>query len=71
MANVGTSDRTIRGVVGAILIALPFLTSFALWGNPLFSWGVPLIGLVLVLTAVFSFCPAYRLLGMNTCGLKR
>jgi hypothetical protein len=71
MANVGSPDRMVRGAAGVVLMALPFVTSFNMWSNPMFSWGIPLVGLVLLLTAVFSFCPAYRLLGMNTCGLKR
>ncbi len=70
MANVGNIDRIIRGVAGALLIAAPFLISMAIWENALFRWGTPALGLVLLLTAVFRFCPAYRLLGMNTCGLR-
>ncbi len=70
MANVGSPDRIVRGIVGVVLIALPYFTSFGLWSNQLLRLGIPLVGLVLLMTAVFSFCPAYRLLGMNTCGLK-
>lgn len=66
MANVGTIDRTIRFILGAILIALPFLTNvFAGWGS--WQYAVSLIGAVLVLTAAFRFCPAYTLFGIRTC----
>lgn len=71
MANVGSIDRIVRAVVGLVLIALPFTTKFEIWANPVFGWGVPAVGLVLALTAVFRFCPAYRLLGLNTCPLRR
>ncbi|WP_440995117.1 YgaP family membrane protein [Arhodomonas sp. SL1] len=56
--NVGTIDRIIRAIVGIVLIALVFIGPQTPWG-----W----IGLIPLATAVVSFCPAYRLLGMNTC----
>ncbi|MGM0637634.1 MAG: YgaP family membrane protein, partial [Pseudomonadota bacterium] len=31
-------------------------------------WGW--IGVVPLATGIFNFCPAYKLLGMNTCKLK-
>lgn len=65
--NVGSADRLIRIILGLILIILPFVTSFGLWANPLAQLGVPVIGAVLVVTALVRFCPLYRLLGMRTC----
>ncbi|VTZ51625.1 conserved hypothetical protein [Methylocella tundrae] len=32
-------------------------------------WGY--VGVIPVLTGLLSFCPAYALLGLNTCGLKK
>ena len=66
-ANVGTIDRLIRAVVGLVLIALPFVGSFALFQG---TWATALsviVGLVLLTTASLRFCPAYRLLGLRTC----
>ena len=54
--NVGGIDRILRGVAGVALLAWGGIT-----GNLLGA-----IGLVLLLTAVFSFCPAYPLLGINS-----
>jgi hypothetical protein len=31
---------------------------------------VTVVGLIMVGTALFRFCPLYRLLGMNTCEVK-
>lgn len=56
--NEGKIDRALRIVVGLILIALVFVGPQTVWG-----W----IGLVPLLTGVFGFCPAYKLLGINTC----
>lgn len=60
-ANVGGLDRILRFVVGAALLALTASGAIGLWG---------LIGIVLVATAAFRFCPAYRLVGLNTCPLQ-
>jgi hypothetical protein len=56
--NVGGIDRILRIVVGLVLVSLVF------WG-PMTYWG--LIGLVPLLTGIFGFCPAYTIVGINTC----
>ncbi len=58
-ANVGKTDRIIRIVAGLALLSLVFIGPQTLWG---------LVGLVLLATAFINFCPAYKLLGMNTLG---
>lgn len=60
-ANVGGIDRILRVVVGLVLIGLAFTGTIGVWGY---------IGVVPLLTAVLGFCPAYTLLGLNTCPLK-
>lgn len=55
--NVGNFDRAIRLVLG---IVLGF--SGLAYGSLLAT----LVGVILVLTAVFSFCPLYSLLGIST-----
>jgi len=60
-ANVGSIDRIIRILAGLALIA------WALMGGPVWAW----IGVVPLATGLFKFCPAYSLLGINTCGLKK
>ncbi len=57
-ANVGTIDRAARIVVGLALIAGALSGMIGAWG-----W----IGVVPLATGVFRFCPAYRLIGLNTC----
>ena len=56
--NVGGIDRILRIVVGLVLIGLADTGTVGLWG-----W----IGVVPLATGLFSFCPAYRLLGLSTC----
>ncbi|MEZ5743645.1 MAG: DUF2892 domain-containing protein [Sphingomonadaceae bacterium] len=59
--NVGSFDRIARIVVGLILIALVFVGPQTPWG-----W----IGIVPLVTGLFSTCPIYSLLGIQTCGTK-
>lgn len=56
--NVGSPDRIARIVVGLVLMLLAATGTVGWWG-----W----IGIVPLLTGVFRFCPAYTLLGFNTC----
>lgn len=60
-ANIGTIDQVIRILLGIGLIAATLLGFIGLWG-----W----LGIILVLTGAFRFCPLYRILGFNTCGMK-
>jgi len=59
--NVGGIDRILRVVAGLALIGLTLAGMIGAWG-----W----IGVVPLATGLFSFCPLYTLLGMNTCPLK-
>lgn len=66
-ANVGSADRIIRLIVGAVFIILPFISSSPLWSGALMIWLLPLVGLVLIATAFLRFCPLYKILGVKTC----
>lgn len=65
-ANVGMIDRIFRLIVGVVLVALPFASSFEIWANPVWTYGSVLVGLVLAVTAAVRFCPLYRILGICT-----
>lgn len=70
-ANVGTVDRMLRLIAGVILIALPFvMPELEIWANPVFSYGAFAVGAIMILTGLVRFCPAYFLIGANTCGSK-
>jgi len=56
--NVGALDRTLRIVVGIVLIALVFVGPKTAWG-----W----IGIVPLATGLLRTCPAYSILGLNSC----
>jgi hypothetical protein len=62
MTNEGTIDRVLRVIVGLALISIVFVGPQTPWG-----W----IGVVPLLTGLIGFCPAYRLVGLNTCPMKK
>ncbi len=61
-SNVGGADKIARIVIGALLIGLALTGVIGAWG-----W----IGVLPLATGLFNFCPAYGLLGINTCKLKK
>ncbi len=64
--NVGTPDRLIRLIIGLLLIAAPFVTGWALFANPVWTWVFVIVGLVLAVTGLVRFCPAYWMLNLST-----
>lgn len=56
--NIGNVDRSIRVIVGLVLLALVFVGPQTLWG---------LVGLIPIATALMGNCPAYSLIGIRTC----
>jgi hypothetical protein len=56
-ANVGGVDRILRIIIGLALIA------WALTGGPVWAW----VGVVPLATGIVKICPAYSILGFNTC----
>lgn len=65
--NVGTIDRTVRALVGIVLLAAYFL------GGIQGTLGIVALvaGIVMLGTAAMGWCPPYTLLGINTCGVKQ
>ncbi|MCR9137543.1 MAG: DUF2892 domain-containing protein [Alphaproteobacteria bacterium] len=66
-ANLGSFDRLLRLVIGIILLVAPFLATGAFAGNTVLTYGAIAIGAILVVTALFRFCPIYRVFGWKTC----
>lgn len=59
--NIGALDRTIRVVLGLVVIAAGMYLKN--W------WGA--LGLLPLLTAVVGWCPAYTPFGISTCAEEK
>lgn len=65
--NVGGADRLIRVVLGIGLLALGFMHVVTGIGA-IVAYAV---GAVALITGVFRFCPAWSVVGVNTCKTVR
>ena len=61
-ANVGSTDRVIRILIGLGLISATLLGFIGWWG-----W----IGVIPLATGIFRVCPAYLTFGLSTCRAKQ
>lgn len=59
--NEGGIDRSVRIIVGLVLIGLTVTAKIGPWG-----W----IGIVPLATGLIGWCPAYSLFGLKTCKTK-
>jgi len=64
--NLGGIERAIRIVLGAALIAAGYFADLPQAG----VITAYLVGAVALVTGIGGFCPAWKLLGINTCAAK-
>lgn len=60
--NEHTIERGVRVVIGLVLLALVFVGPKTMWG---------LLGIVPLATGLLGSCPAYTLLGVSTCPMRK
>ena len=63
--NEGGLDRIARVVVGLALLAAAYFYLDGTW-----AWVAGIVGVIALATGVVGICPAYALLGLNTCPIK-
>lgn len=60
--NIHPIERLLRIIIGAVIMSLAF------WG-PSNLWF--LLGIIPLMTGLVGWCPAYTLLGIDTCHLGK
>jgi hypothetical protein len=60
-ANVCGKEKRTRGIIGVLLIVAGFIVSQTI------GWILGIVGVVLLLTAMFSYCPINALAHRNSC----
>jgi hypothetical protein len=69
-SNIGNSDRVLRGIFGLMLFFAPLLNLPPNWSSDILAYGSMTVGVVLITTALFRFCPVYRVIGISTCKIS-
>lgn len=68
LKNVGAADRILRLVAAVVLAGIAGTRG---GGWPVLGPVLWIVAAVLLLTAAFATCPAYRLFGLSTCPLQK
>ena len=66
LVNVGSLDRIIRFVVGAVLLVLGIFFFSGIW-----QWVAIVVGLIGLGTSITGFCLLYLPFGISTCPMKK
>jgi hypothetical protein len=65
--NMGNADKMIRLAIAAIIAVLYFTGTIT--GNT--ALVLLIVASIFALTSLISFCPLYKVLGINTCPIKK
>jgi hypothetical protein len=63
--NVGTIDRSVRFIVSAVLIYVGFFDNQIISGG-IFRIIIGIMGVVIFMSALFSVCPMYWVVDIDT-----
>jgi hypothetical protein len=67
IANMGCLDRGLRLFLGVALIAAATLSGWTVFDGSALKYGAVVVGVVMLVTAIFRRCPLYTVLGVKTC----
>jgi len=68
--NVGTIDRYRRLAAGSLLLMFALFSGMAMFDVTAMMVGSVVVGAILIGTALFNFCPLYRVFGFRTCNVE-
>lgn len=64
--NLGKTERAIRVILGGVLVTIGYLADVSMGA----VIAIYLVGAVALVSGIAGFCPAWKLLGINTCQTK-
>ena len=67
MTNVGTVDRILRAILGAVLLYLAFVSGLPAFDGAVLKYGAAIVGVVMLGVAATRSCPIYSIFGIKTC----
>ena len=65
--NMGSADKLIRVIIAGAIGVLYYLEYI----TGTFALVLMAVAIILLITSLINFCPLYKLLGTNTCKVKK
>ncbi len=65
--NMGIADKLVRVLIAAVIGILYYLDKIE--GS--LALILMAVAIILLITSLINFCPLYRILGINTCKIKK
>lgn len=65
--NMGNTDKVIRVLIAAAIAVLYYLDKI----QGTLAYILMAVAIILLVTSLVNFCPLYKLLGINSCKIKK
>lgn len=65
--NMGNTDKVIRVLIAAAIAVLYYLDKI----QGTLAYILMAVAIILLVTSLVNFCPLYKLLGINSCKVKK
>lgn len=65
--NMGSADKLVRVLIAAVIGILYYLDKI----TGTLAYVLMAVAIILLITSLVNFCPLYKLIGVNTCKLKK
>ena len=65
--NMGSADKLVRVLIAAVIGILYYMDKI----TGTLAYVLMAVAIILLITSLVNFCPLYKLLGINTCKIKK
>lgn len=65
--NMGNADKLVRVLIAAVIGVLYYLDKI----QGTLAYVLMAVAIILLITSLVNFCPLYKLIGVNTCKIKK
>lgn len=65
--NMGSADKLIRVLIAAVVGILYYMDKI----EGTLAYVLIAVAIILLVTSLINFCPLYRIIGINTCKIKK
>lgn len=65
--NMGNADKLVRVLIAAVIGLLYYMDKI----TGTLAYILMAVAIILLITSLVNFCPLYKLIGINTCKIKK